>query len=232
MNKQSYNGRRSATSKFVAACCLLVLAACSSEPIDGPSPGAKPAAPADSAVLNVRIVNSGSAPLKGMVPVAFAGPTLLSDTVSRGAPTDDGGDGQVTYPKEQWVYVRATDPAGKLVAINFAELRPGDARGSDDPVVLMMGATASVTATLQHADGSATSGEVVNLSMIHPAHGQWWHVESTADGAGVVRFDRLPSGAFALKLRIADATSVTIREAVLSRGEVKDLGVLSLQASE
>ncbi len=230
--EQTRTGRRLAVRKSVGACCLVVLAACSAEPIEGVVSETNAVPLADSAVLNVRIVNSESAPLEGMVPIAFNGPALIADTVAEGAPTGADGAGQVSFPRDRWVYVRATDPAGHWVGTDYVESAPGEARAPDDPAVLTMGAPSSVTATLQRADGSALSKASVHLSMIHPAHGQWWQAESTADDSGIVRFDGLPPGVYALKLQLMDATTATIREAVLSGGEVKDLGVVSPQASE
>jgi len=219
---------------WTTAYCAVVLTACSVDPIDGtsPVPTANTVAAAGEKILQLRIVNTESAPLSGMLPVASEGPSLLSATVSQGSPTGADGESLVVFPKDKWVYVRAKDPSGKWIAADYVELQPGDALESDEPVDLKMAAAASVLATLQHQDGSPITNETARLLMIHPAHGQWWRAESDIDDSGGVKFTGLPAGVFALKIQFGDAAAATVREVVLTGGGVKDLGVVSPQSSE
>ena len=218
----------------IVACCLLLLAGCS----DAPSESAIVASSNDAVahagetVVRVRIVGADSAPLAGMIPVATDGPSMISNTISTGSPTDVEGSAEVAFPKANWAYVRGTDPNGEMVSSNYFEIQPGDIPESDEAITLTMNATAIVTASLQRSDGSVVANEAVQLLMMHPAHGKWWQVEGATDATGIARFAGLPSGVYALKLEFADATSATVREVVLSGGEVKDLGVVSTHAAE
>lgn len=229
-----HNRRRMTVRTWMAACGAVVLTACSAESIDGapPVPIGNTVASADEIILHLRIVNTESAPLAGMVPVASESPSLLSDTVSQGSPTGEDGESSVVCPKDKWLYVRAADPEGNWVAADYVEMEPGDALDSDEPVNLTMAAAASVLATLQHQDGSPITNNAVELLMIHPAHGQWWRAESNIDESGRVRFTGLPAGVFSLKLQLGDTAAATFREVVLTGGEVKDLGIVSPQPTE
>jgi len=203
--------------------CTIVLAGCSSESFDDASPGEADSS-ADETVIRIRVVDADSTPLAGMMPVATEGPSLLSTVVSQGNPTSADGESQLVLSKDAWAYMRAIDPAGDRIAVEFVERQPGDSPESDDPIDLVMETSAAIVMTLP------AKNDTPELLMIHPAHGEWWHAKGVVDPSGVARFTGLPSGVYALKIQSEDTTIATIREVVLTPGEVKDLGEVSPSA--
>jgi hypothetical protein len=180
--------------------------------------------PASETVVRIRVVDAESNPIAGVMPVATLEPSLLSTVVSQGNPTDVDGEGQLVLPKDAWAYIRAIDPTGDQIAVDFIERQPGDTFESDEPVKLVMESSATIIMKLPDQN------DTPELLMIHPAHGQWWHVKGDADTSGVTRFTGLPAGVYALKIQSSDKTIATIREVVLTAGEVKDLGEVGDQA--
>lgn len=156
----------------------------------------------------------------------------MSELISQGAQADADGASRLAFPRDKWVYLRAADPSGAMMASGHVEIEPGESVDPNEPMVLKMAAAASVSAELHSGDGTPVGPGPVGLVLLHPAHGQWWRAEGTSDASGRVTFTGLPAGVYALKMEMGEAGQAAIREAVLAGGEVTDVGVVTAHAGE
>lgn len=236
-----------ATRRFRRFCsataALLLLAASSScgseEKEDSQEPviaqkTATPSEPAtakpetDIALARVLVIGLDGTPLENMLPIATSKPNAFDKPIATGQPTGADGRGYVAIPTDQWVYVRAWDPVGRMFANNYFDVLPGKAETTDMMEIVMVPG-ASLSAVLVDGTGSPFADTPVGMMMSHPTRGPWWPAESQTNGTGKVVFESVPAGQYQITLETSTGQQIDLPEVSLPPGGSADLGPVALQ---
>lgn len=231
------------TNRLVSIAALLVLFAQSNGCGSGENVGAKePAAkqtvaqPAVSetkpdgnvGLARVLVVDMDGKPLANMLPIVTAKPNAFDKPIATGQPTGADGRGYVTIAGDQWVYVRAWDPVGRVFANNYFDVLPGNAETTDVLEIVMVSG-GSLSAVLVDKEGTPFADTSVGMMMSHPTRGPWWPAESKTNASGKVVFESVPAGKYQITLETATGQQIDLPDVALPPGGSADLGPVVLR---
>lgn len=166
--------------------------------------------------------------MANMLPIAARQPNAFEKPLAQGALTDADGRGVVAIPQNEWMYVRAWDPAQRMFANNYYDVLPGSAAQTAE-MEIMMAPGALLTMQLVTPEGSPAADQNVGIMMFHPTRGPWWPGEADSDAKGRVVFPSLPPGKYTVKLKTVGGLQIDLPEVVLPPGGKTDLGEVALQ---
>ncbi|MBM3289272.1 MAG: carboxypeptidase regulatory-like domain-containing protein [Candidatus Hydrogenedentes bacterium] len=215
-----------------AAVCALCVMSCSDSvstpaavPIAQPH---VPAAPPRDVPVRVHVVDMDGAPVANMAPIATERANAFDTPVAKGELTGADGSSSLRVPGDQYLYVRAWDPAKRMFANNYYDVLPGNAPPGDVLSITMLPG-AQFDVEILGADGAPVASQPVGMMMSHPVHGPWWPAETTTDEQGRARFASVPPGKYAITIETRDHRHVDLPEQTLLPGKSTDAGPVTLR---
>lgn len=249
---------RTAGSAIWLLACLVLCAACSCRDREQPAPASSPIAPvvqppeapptpqaptippASASVegeatkseafltAKMRVASLAGEPLAGMAPIATLQPNAFDKPIATGALTNAEGLGEIRFPADQKVALRAWDPELGYFPNNFLEVMPNTGVITEVLEVTMVQA-GIVFVVLKLPDGSPVRNENAGIMLFHSVYGPWWPSDSYTNAQGEVVFPSVPPGKFVLRLKIASGPSIEVAETYIAPGEPTNLGTIQLQ---
>jgi hypothetical protein len=192
------------------------------------TPTSPPKVDSEVALARVLVIDMDGKPLANMLPIVTAKANAFDKPIATGQPTGDDGRGYVTISGDQWVYVRAWDPVGRVFANNYYDVLPGNAKTTDVMQIVMVPG-ASLSAVLVDGQGTPFADTAVGMMMSHPTRGPWWPAESKTNGSGKVVFESVPAGHYQITLETATGQQIDLPDVSLPPGGSADLGPVALQ---
>ena len=169
-------------------------------------------------------------PLAGMIPIITLEPNAFDAPLAHGEPTDANGVSKFIFPADRKVCLRVWDPNLDYFPNNFFDVQPGTEDSATEGTVAMARA-ASLHALLLRPDNTPAAEETVRMMMMHPKRGPWWPAEARTDSAGVVAFNKVPPGMFAVQMECPSGR-MRAEDVTLLPGESGDLGPITLAAAQ
>jgi hypothetical protein len=193
-----------------------------------PPPASEPRPSTTSIRVGVRVVDLTGTPLAQMAPIVTRKPNAFDQPVATGSATDSQGNGSISFPTDEDLFLRAWDPALNFFPNNFYEILAGGNQIEDDLVIQMVPA-ATLAVQLVLPDNALAAELAVGLMLYHPTRGPWWPTEGTTNRDGFVSFPNLPAGEYVLRFKTDSGARLEHRQTALPPGGEVDLGVLTLQ---
>lgn len=198
---------------------------------EAPSPASKPAESTETPALlsaRMRVFSLSGDPLPGMIPIATLEPNAFDQPIATGTRTNADGMGEIQFPADKKVTLRAWDTDLKFFPNNFLEVLPNTGVVTEVLEVVMV-ESGTLLATLQFPDGTPVRNENAGLMLFHPVYGPWWPAEADTNEKGNIAFAPVPAGKFVLRLKVASGSGLEIPETYIAPGEPTHLGVLGLK---
>ncbi|NUM54651.1 MAG: hypothetical protein HUU46_13485 [Candidatus Hydrogenedentes bacterium] len=178
--------------------------------------------------MQVRVVDMDGRPVANMLPIATKQANAFDTPVAQGELTGTDGSGVLHVPSDQYVYVRAWDPAKQWFANNYYDVLPGN-QAPDEALIVTMLPGATLDVEVMNADGAPVGAQPVGMMMSHPVHGPWWPSETSTDEQGRAKFGPIPPGRYAITIETRDHKSVDLVEQVLLPGKTTHAGPVTLR---
>lgn len=176
----------------------------------------------------MKVVDMEGKPTAGILPIATKQPNAFDAPVAKGELTGADGQTSIVIPSDQWLYVRAWDPAKKLFANNFYEVLPGETLSSEQLQIVMLPA-ATLELEVMADDGGIVAGQPIGMMMSHPTRGPWWPSETTTDAEGKARFESIPPGEYSITIELRDGRHTDLPATMLLPAKATNLGPVILR---
>jgi len=199
------------------------------EPAPAPMPTPEAPGSASKTVLaRIVVVDMEGNPVPNMIPIATKRPNAFDAPVAQGEVTGADGAGVLSIPTNQWLYVRAWDPAKRLFANNYYDVLPGEGPPAEEMRIMMLPA-ATLEVEVMTSDGGVAANQFVGMMMSHPTRGPWWPAETETDSVGRARFDSLPPGEYVLTIETRDGSQVDIPATMFLPGKPTRIGQVTVR---
>lgn len=185
-------------------------------------------APSATVIIRMKVVDMSGNPVPNMVPVATSQPNAFDSPVATGDPTATDGSGTLSVPGNQYLYVRAWDPAKRMFANNYYDVLPGSETPKEVLRITML-ESATLDVEVLDADGRPISLQPIGMMMSHPLHGPWWPTETQTDDQGRARFSPLPPGKYLITIETRDHRHVDLPELTLPPGKSESAGPVTVR---
>lgn len=228
----------------VGIALLIACAACSSKdeptptppkPVSTPQPdparaGGVPSKADDmkQVALTLRVVDGEGNPVPNVLPIATRQANAFDKPVAQGLLTGPDGFATINVPADQWLFVRAWDPAKKLFANNYYDVLPGE-KPPQKPLDIVMYPAATLRVVLLGPDGAPLADQFVGMMLSHPSRGAWWPAETKTDTTGVAVFSNVPPGKYGITIESRSGSKIDVAETTLMPRQTIDLGTLTLR---
>lgn len=166
--------------------------------------------------------------MPNMLPIATRQPNAFDMPVVKGDFSGTDGITTLEVPGNEYLYVRAWDPAKRMFANNYYDVLPGNASPSEILQITMLKG-AMLKTDIMGPDGSPIANQPIGMMMRHPVHGPWWPSEAQTDEQGRAQFGPLPPGRYGITVESRDHLHVELPEQTLLPGQTITIGPLTLR---